>query len=59
MADKKILETGNGILSSLYIDELRNLVNEGIESGASIDGELVFSRLRKKYSEMVETNDQE
>ena len=54
MADKKILETGNEKLNSLYIDELRRLVKEGIESGTGIDGELIFSHLRKKYSEMAE-----
>ena len=36
-------------VESLEIDELRRLVQEGIDSGPGIDGELVFSRLREKY----------
>lgn len=36
-------------VETLEIDELRRLVQEGIESGPSIDGELLFSRLRTKY----------
>ncbi len=35
---------------ALEIDELRRLVQEGAESGPGIDAELVFSRLKKKYS---------
>ncbi len=38
-------------VESLEINELRRLVQEGIDSGPSIEGQLVFSRLRKKYSE--------
>mgnify|MGYP001336797024 CR=1 FL=1 len=39
-------------IESLEIDELRHLLQEGIESGPSIDAELVFSRLRSKYKDM-------
>jgi len=45
-------------VESLEIDELRRLVQEGIDSGPSIDGQLVFSRLRKKYSEMADKDSQ-
>jgi Arc/MetJ-type ribon-helix-helix transcriptional regulator len=31
-------------------EELRRLINEGVESGPGIDAELIFSRLRAKYS---------
>lgn len=40
-------------VESLELDELRRLVQEGIDSGPRIDGELVFSRLRNKYGEMA------
>jgi len=39
-------------VEQLELDELRRLVHEGIASGPGIDAELVFSRLRAKYSEM-------
>ena len=39
-------------VEALELDELRRLVNEGIESGPSVDAELVFSRLRAKYAAM-------
>lgn len=38
-------------VESLELDELRHLLQEGIESGPSIDAELVFSRLRSKYKD--------
>ncbi|MBI1388958.1 MAG: type II toxin-antitoxin system ParD family antitoxin [bacterium] len=34
---------------SLEIDELRKLIQDGINSGPSVDAEHVFSRLREKY----------
>ena len=37
-------------VEQLELEELRRLVNEGVESGPSVDAELVFSRLRAKYS---------
>ena len=37
-------------VETLELDELRRLVQEGIESGPSVDAELVFSRLRQKYA---------
>ena len=37
-------------VEALELDELRRLVQEGIDSGPSIDAELVFSRLREKYA---------
>jgi len=37
-------------VETLELDELRRLVQEGIESGPSVDGELLFSRLRQKYA---------
>lgn len=36
-------------VEALELKELRRLVQEGINSGFSIDAELVFSRLRAKY----------
>lgn len=36
-------------IETLELDELRRLAHEGIESGPSIDAELVFARLRSKY----------
>lgn len=38
-------------VEALELDELRRLVQDGIDSGPSIDAELVFSRLRKKYKD--------
>ena len=43
-------------VESLEIEELRRLVQEGIDSGPGIDGELVFSRLRNKYSQMSDVD---
>ncbi len=37
-------------VETLELEELRRLVQEGIDSGPSIDAELVFSRLRAKYA---------
>lgn len=39
-------------VEALELDELRRLVQEGIESGPGVDAELVFSRLRAKYAAM-------
>jgi antitoxin ParD1/3/4 len=35
------------------IEEIRRLVQEGIDSGPSVDGEEVFARLRAKYAAMI------
>lgn len=43
-------------VEALELDELRRLAQEGIDSGPSIDAELVFSRLRSKYSESSSTD---
>ena len=39
-------------VETLELEELRQLVREGIESGAGVDADLVFSRLRTKYAAM-------
>jgi antitoxin ParD1/3/4 len=39
-------------VEALELSELQRLVQEGISSGPSVDAELVFSRLREKYSAM-------
>ena len=39
-------------VETLELDELRRLVQMGIDSGPSIDADLVFSRLRAKYGAM-------
>jgi len=39
-------------VETLELDELRRIVQEGIDSGPGIDAELVFSRLRAKYAAM-------
>ena len=39
-------------IEALELDELRQLVKEGIESGPSIEAELLFSRLKAKYASM-------
>jgi antitoxin ParD1/3/4 len=36
-------------VEALELDELRQLVQEGIDSGLSIDADLVFARLKEKY----------
>jgi antitoxin ParD1/3/4 len=38
-------------IESLDVEELRRLVQEGIDSGPSIDAETVFARLRAKYAQ--------
>ena len=43
-------------VEALELDELRRLAQEGIESGPSIDAELVFSRLRARYRESSSTD---
>jgi antitoxin ParD1/3/4 len=37
------------VIETLDAEELRRLVQEGIESGPSLDAETVFARLRAKY----------
>jgi antitoxin ParD1/3/4 len=44
-------------VETLELDELRRLVQEGIESGPSVDAELVFSRLRAKYAALPAEDD--
>lgn len=39
-------------VETLELDELRRLIQEGIDSGPSVDAEMVFSRLRAKYAAM-------
>jgi antitoxin ParD1/3/4 len=41
-------------VETLELDELRRLAHEGIESGPSIDAELVFARLRAKYENVTD-----
>ncbi len=36
-------------VETLEVDELRELLLEGAQSGPGIDADLVFARLRKKY----------
>lgn len=45
-------------VETLELDELRRLVQEGAESGPSIDAELVFSRLRAKYASFERTHEE-
>jgi antitoxin ParD1/3/4 len=40
-------------VETLELDELRRLVQEGIDSGPGIDADLVFSRLKNKYGAML------
>ena len=37
-------------VEALDVDALRQLVQEGIESGPSVDANVVFARLRAKYA---------
>ena len=37
-------------VEALDVEDLRRLVQEGIDSGPSIDAETVFARLRAKYA---------
>jgi antitoxin ParD1/3/4 len=37
----------------MNIEEVRRLVQEGIDSGPGVDGEEVFARLRAKYAAMI------
>ena len=37
-------------VEELDVEDLRRLVQEGIESGPSVDAETVFARLRAKYA---------
>jgi antitoxin ParD1/3/4 len=41
-------------MAIVELDEMRRLVQEGIESGPGIDADLVFARLRSKYAESTE-----
>ena len=41
-------------VETLEADELRELINEGAESGPGIDADLVFARLRSKYEKIAE-----
>ena len=41
-------------LASMELDEIRELIEEGAESGSGIEADLVFARLRAKYIEIVE-----
>jgi antitoxin ParD1/3/4 len=41
-------------VARMELDEMRRLIQEGAESGPGIDAELVFARLRAKYTAMVE-----
>ncbi len=41
-------------VESLETDELRQLVQEGVESGPGVDADLVFARLRAKYQKLAE-----
>jgi antitoxin ParD1/3/4 len=36
------------------LEETRRLIQEGIDSGPSVDGEAVFARLRAKYGALAE-----
>ena len=40
-------------IATLELDELRQLVREGMESGTSIPADQVFDRLKKKYAGMA------
>ncbi len=42
-------------VEALELEELRRLVQEGIDSGPSIDAALVFSRLRAKYRDVTDS----
>lgn len=39
---------------TMELDDLRRLVNEGIESGPSVDAKQAFDRLRSKYATPLE-----
>ena len=39
-------------VATMELEELRRLVQEGVDSGPGIAAETVFSRLREKYSAM-------
>jgi antitoxin ParD1/3/4 len=40
-------------IATLELEELRQLVREGMESGTSIPADQVFDRLKKKYAGMA------
>lgn len=37
-------------IAELDVDDLRRLVQEGVESGPAVDADTVFARLRSKYA---------
>jgi antitoxin ParD1/3/4 len=41
-------------VEALELEELRRLIQEGIESGPSIEADVVFSRLKTKYSSVFQ-----
>lgn len=40
-------------IETIELEELRRLIQEGVESGPGIDAKVVFSRLREKYSPLI------
>ena len=40
-------------MNSLDVQKLRELVQEGIESGPGVDADIVFSQLKEKYQAML------
>jgi antitoxin ParD1/3/4 len=40
--------------ASIDLEEMRRLIQEGIDSGPSIDADHIFARLRAKYAGMTE-----
>ena len=42
-------------IEAMDVEELKRLVQEGIDSGPSIPAEEVFARLKAKYAAMVES----
>jgi antitoxin ParD1/3/4 len=46
-------------VEALEVEELRRLVREGIESGPSVDADLVFSRLKAKYAALPNQDDEQ
>jgi len=41
-------------VETLEVDELRQLLQEGAQSGPGIDADLVFARLREKYETLAQ-----
>ena len=46
---------GSATRSTLEIEELRRLVQEGIDRGPGVDAEEVFARLRARFSQPLST----